>query len=107
MLAFLLQKYQVGGVRFLRESTPAGDQVVTKRGPTFLILIDVFHQPEDLLYLLDFVQRTRKEFIKEKSHLTGKTTSNGSQLILINSISDNFKEKLPNLFREKSKILTP
>ena len=72
MLAFLLQKYQVGGVRFLRESTPAGDQVVTKRGPTFLILIDVFHQPEDLLYLLDFVQRTRKEFIKEKSHPTGK-----------------------------------
>ena len=60
MLAFLLQqKYQVGGVRFLRESMPTEEQMWINKGPTFLILIEVFHQPEDLLYLLDFVQRTR------------------------------------------------
>ena len=66
MLAFLLKKYQVGEVRFLRESIaiPTEEQMLINRGPTFLILIDVFHKPEDLMYLLDFVQRTRKELIR-------------------------------------------
>ena len=63
LLAFLLKKYQVGGVRFLRESIPIEEQMLNKRGPTFLILIDVCHKPEDLVYLLDFVQRTRKELL--------------------------------------------
>ena len=64
LLAFLLQKYQVGGVSFLKESIPTEEQMLINRGPTFLILIDVFHQPEDLVYLLDFVQRTRQELIR-------------------------------------------
>ena len=61
LLAFLLQKYQVGGVSFLKESFSSEEQMLINRGPTFLIMIDVFHQPEDLVYLLDFVQRTRQE----------------------------------------------
>ena len=38
---------------------PTEEKMLINKGPTFLILIEVFHQPEDLLYLLDFVQRTR------------------------------------------------
>ena len=72
MLAFLLlQKYQVGGVRFLRESVQTEEQMLINKGPTFLILIEVFHQPEDLLYLLDFVQRTRYKDRVDKRNLTG------------------------------------
>ena len=42
---------------------PAEEELTIKRGPgpTFLILIEVFHNQDDLPYLLDFVQRTRKE----------------------------------------------
>ena len=61
MLTFLTEseKYQVGGVKFLKESRSADN---LNRGPTFLIMIEVFHKPEQLLDLLDFVQRTREGF---------------------------------------------
>ena len=50
----MIEKYQVGGVRFLKQSEPENT------GPTFLILIEVHHRSEDLVYLLDFVQRRRE-----------------------------------------------
>ena len=64
LLSFLIEsvKYQVGGVRFLKESG-AAEKVSINKGPTFLILIEVFHKAKDLVYLLDFVQRTRKGLV--------------------------------------------
>ena len=63
LLTFLTEseKYQVGGVKFLKESRPSDN---LNRGPTFLIMIEVFHKSEELEYLLHYVQRTREGFIR-------------------------------------------
>ena len=45
------------------ESRPSDN---LNRGPTFLIMIEVFHKSEELEYLLHYVQRTREGFIRYK-----------------------------------------